>query len=93
MTKPAKYCASCGTLPGRLISVKHAAERIDVSQDFIRDHITKGTISTVTLKTANGNGTRQPVRLYLDDLERLIDTINIGIEPYLEPIVEEALAR
>ena len=87
MSSRPKYCESCGTLPGRLISVKHAAEYFDVSQDFIRDHITKGTINTVTLKTASGSGTRQPVRIYAADLERLLDVINVGLEPMLEEVL------
>ena len=72
---------------GKLLSVKHAAQALDVSADFIRDHIAKGTISTVTLKTANGKGVRQPVRIYAADLERFVDMINVGLEPMVEEVI------
>jgi len=61
-----------GIPPCDYLSIKHAAERFDVSPDFIRDHIEKGTISTVVLKSASGNGTRQPVRIPVEELEALI---------------------
>jgi len=72
-----------------MLSVKQAARLLDVSTDFINDHITKGTIGTVALKSANGTGARKPVRILATDLDRLIDEIRPG----LEPMVEDAMAR
>ena len=84
-----KFCEYCGTSQGKLLTVKHAAELLDVSPDFIRGHIAKGTINTVTLKTASGTGARQPVRIYAADLERFVDVINVGLEPMLEEVLAE----
>jgi len=58
-----------------------------VSQDFIRDHIARGTINTLTLKTASGSGARQPVRIYAVDLDRIVDIINPGLDPMVEEIL------
>lgn len=72
-----------------MLSVKHAAEILDVSGDFIRDHIYRGTISTIALKSAKGSGTKQPVRIPESEIEKLIDQMRPG----LDSMVEGVLAR
>ncbi len=69
-----------------MLSIKHAAEYLDVSPDFIRDHIQKGTISTVVLKSASGSGTRQPVRLLRTELDNLIDQFIPGLDSVVNGI-------
>ena len=88
--RPSKYpLVEDGTPPCDYFSIRHAAEKFDVSTDFIRDHIEKGTIRTVVLKSASGNGTRQPVRIPVEELEALIAEHRAG----LDDLVHEAFTK
>lgn len=86
VTEP-RYCTYCGAELRKMLSIRHSAELLDASPDFIRDHIARGTISTVALRSANGNGGRQPVRIHASELEKLIE-----MRPGMDESVNKALA-
>lgn len=54
----------------RMLSIKHCAQLLDTSTDFIRAHIARGTIGTVVLKSTKGS--RNPIRIRVSELGKLL---------------------
>ena len=61
----------------------------DVSPDYIDDHVKKGTLRSVALKSAKGRGVRKPVRIPISELENLIEENSVS----LSDLFEEAKSR
>lgn len=66
-----KFCEHCGSGTVKLLSVQHCADKLDTSADFIRAHISKGTIEAIMLKGAKGS--RVSIRIAAAELEKLIE--------------------
>lgn len=79
-----KYCEYCGSHMNRMLSIKHCAQLLDTSTDFIRAHIARGTIGTVVLKSTKGS--RNPIRVPASELGKLLKG-----RPGMDSIVNDLL--
>lgn len=68
--------------------MKHCAEMLDCSSDFILDHVDSGTIDCIGLKSPKQGATRQLIRVPVLELLKIVEQ-----RPGLESMVEEALTE
>jgi len=69
-----------------MVSIKHAADLLDCSTDFISDHIASGTINSAKLKSPRGEVKRKRVRIPISELQKIVDLV-----PGMNSLVENAI--
>lgn len=82
------HCPRCGSPPLRSLSIKHSAWLLDCSTDFIDDHIKRGTIDTITLRSPDPSATRKLVRIPIDELVKLMEE-RTGMNSMVEDTIKD----